>query len=67
MSIGESWMINVMKTMGESWMINVMKTMDVTLKLFVPVSPQKKKKKLYVPGIVTYYYPLDKVLLQTWL
>ena len=26
-------------------MINVMKTMDVTLKLFVPVSPQKKKKK----------------------
>ena len=46
-----------------------MKTMDVTLKLFVPVSPQKKKKKkkLYVPGIVTYYYPLDKVLLQTWL
>ena len=49
-------------------MINVMKTMDVTLKLFVPVSPQKKKKKnLYVPGIVTYYYPLDKVLLQTWL
>ena len=56
-------------SIGESWMINVMKTMDVTLKLFVPVSPQKKKKKkkLYVPGIVTYYYPLDKVLLQTWL
>ena len=26
-------------------MINVMKTMDVTLKLFVPVSPPKKKKK----------------------
>ena len=49
-------------------MINVMKTMDVTLKLFVPVSPQKKKKKnLYIPGIVTYYYPLDKVLLKTWL
>ena len=47
-------------------MINVMKTMDVTLKLFVPVSPQKKKN-LYVPGIVTYYYPLDKVLLKTWL
>ena len=29
-------------------MINVMKTMDVTLKLFVPVSPQKKKKKKIV-------------------
>ena len=29
-------------------MNNVMKTMDVTLKLFVPVSPQKKKKKKFV-------------------
>ena len=49
-------------SIGESWMINVMKTMDVTQQLFVPVSKKKKKKKVVHHGIVTYY-PLDKVLL----